>query len=324
MQIPQALSLREVEVSTGDPGALSSLQPERRRDFVQLERGRFEAVLREQSGFGFALLYECWSCGVRVRCARPRSYVAFAEITSESPARWCATEIPPGSVLEVGHDWEMTTRGALEYIAFMVERESLEAVEGSLAGGRETCLRDANRLLPADSSPTPAALLRARIKSAFAVGALPPETWRVLEDDLTYLAARLRSWGASEESKPESESRRRLAVRRVEEYLDAHASEVPSIAALCAIAGVSERTLEYAFQEQIGVSPIRYLRLRRLNAVRLELLRSEAGAIRVTDAAMRWGFWELGRFAREYRALFGELPSETLAGRRAMKAEPPR
>jgi AraC family ethanolamine operon transcriptional activator len=33
---------------------------------------------------------------------------------------------------------------------------------------------------------------------------------------------------------------------------------------------------------------------------------------RVADIAIRWGFWHMGQFARDYRAMFGELPSETL------------
>ena len=102
-------------------------------------------------------------------------------------------------------------------------------------------------------------------------------------------------------------------MRRVEAFLDAHERELPSLADLCAIAGVGERTLEYAFGEQLGLPPSRYVRLRRLNHVRRELRAGDPETTRVTDVAMRWGFWQLGRFATEYRALFGELPSETLA-----------
>jgi AraC family ethanolamine operon transcriptional activator len=77
---------------------------------------------------------------------------------------------------------------------------------------------------------------------------------------------------------------------------------------------VSERTLEYAFREQVGMPPARYLRLRRLNGARRELRAAAPGTERVRDVAMRWGFWQLGRFAVEYRRLFAERPSDTLGG----------
>jgi len=32
----------------------------------------------------------------------------------------------------------------------------------------------------------------------------------------------------------------------------------------------------------------------------------------VKDVVAHWGFWHLSRFSAEYRALFGELPSDTL------------
>jgi AraC family ethanolamine operon transcriptional activator len=77
-------------------------------------------------------------------------------------------------------------------------------------------------------------------------------------------------------------------------------------------AEVSQRTLERAFAETIGIPPSRYLRLRRMQAVRQELRAHSPQSTAVSKVALRWGFNELGRFATEYREFFGELPSRTL------------
>ncbi len=58
--------------------------------------------------------------------------------------------------------------------------------------------------------------------------------------------------------------------------------------------------------------PGRFLKLLRLNRVRRDLIRESCAERSVTSLAITHGFTELGRFAGEYRALFGELPSETL------------
>ncbi|WP_237155568.1 helix-turn-helix domain-containing protein [Oryzibacter oryziterrae] len=71
---------------------------------------------------------------------------------------------------------------------------------------------------------------------------------------------------------------------------------------------VSRRSLEYAFEAAVGLSPQRYIAMCRLNAIRRDLLNTTDS---IGDVAARHGVWHLGRFAGAYRAAFGELPSAT-------------
>lgn len=85
-----------------------------------------------------------------------------------------------------------------------------------------------------------------------------------------------------------------------------------SISDLALQSGAAERTLRTAFQKCFGVSPIEYLRVRRLNQARQLLESACVGETSVTQIAFQLGFWDLGRFAKAYHQLFGKLPSETL------------
>jgi AraC family transcriptional regulator, ethanolamine operon transcriptional activator len=104
-------------------------------------------------------------------------------------------------------------------------------------------------------------------------------------------------------------SRTRL-VERAREHLHAQREVPVTVAELCAALGVSRRTLQYSFQEVLGVSPVQFLRALRLNGVRRELRRTTPDE-RVGDVAARWGFWHPSQFAADYRTMFGERPSET-------------
>jgi AraC family ethanolamine operon transcriptional activator len=115
---------------------------------------------------------------------------------------------------------------------------------------------------------------------------------------------------------PESTRTREFAVRRSLELIDGSGREPLSVADLCRAAGVSRRTLEYAFQQRFGLSPKAYLLARRLDGARTELRRDHAEPS-VTHIANRWGFDHLSRFAAFYRRQFGELPSETMRASRS-------
>lgn len=108
-------------------------------------------------------------------------------------------------------------------------------------------------------------------------------------------------------------------VKRAEEYALARTGANLCVSDLCRVAGVSERTLEYAFKEVMGLTPVAYLTRLRLHRVRKALLAATPGSTTVSAEALAWGFWHFGELARAYRECFGELPSETLLRR----PEPP-
>jgi AraC family ethanolamine operon transcriptional activator len=116
---------------------------------------------------------------------------------------------------------------------------------------------------------------------------------------------------------------RRQAVARACAYIDKHLSEAITLSDLCAVAGVRARTLEYAFRKCYEVGPVAYLRSVRLCRVRRDLLSSRRIAASVAKAARRWRFTHMGQFSRDYRLLFGESPSNTLARRRATRVSVP-
>jgi transcriptional regulator GlxA family with amidase domain len=104
---------------------------------------------------------------------------------------------------------------------------------------------------------------------------------------------------------------RHLLVRRAIELCEG-ASQPVGVSDLAAACNVSKRVLELGFQETLRTTPSRFIRLSRMNRVRKELRASDRVSHSVTDIAIRRGVTELGRFAVEYKSLFGESPSTTL------------
>jgi len=103
-----------------------------------------------------------------------------------------------------------------------------------------------------------------------------------------------------------------LIVKAAEDYAMAQSSDRLYVTDLCKVAAVSERTLEYAFKEIMGLTPVTYLTRLRLHRVRQALLAGNPGSTTVSAEALNWGFWHFGEFSRAYRECFNELPSETL------------
>ena len=111
---------------------------------------------------------------------------------------------------------------------------------------------------------------------------------------------------------PRSTQARRRIVLRADEYIRTHLDRPIYSEELCNVLAVSTSALAEAFRGVFGTSPHRFLKLRRMSMVRAALRPSEGRMPLVKSIAMAHGFWHLGQFAHDYRATFGETPSDTL------------
>jgi AraC-like DNA-binding protein len=105
---------------------------------------------------------------------------------------------------------------------------------------------------------------------------------------------------------------------RFEEVIADHPNRALHVPELCALIGVSERILRACCAEFLGISPSRYMLLRRLKAVRIALRDADPATASVTEIAGGCGFAELGRFAgptglhlaSHLRRLYNVLPDQ--------------
>ena len=93
----------------------------------------------------------------------------------------------------------------------------------------------------------------------------------------------------------------RITVR-FEEVLAKNLSRPLPMLELCKLIAVSDRTLRSCCAEFLGMSPIQYVLLRRLEGVRRALRDANPGLVKVAEVAHRFGFTELGRFAGTHLA----------------------
>ena len=107
-------------------------------------------------------------------------------------------------------------------------------------------------------------------------------------------------------------SRRAKLIAQAEKEMLANLEKPLTLKQLAQNLGSSSSALSYGFKDLFGLSPMRYLKVRRLNAVRQHLKASEPERCSIAFLASEFGFYTPSHFATDYKAMFGELPSETL------------
>jgi AraC-like DNA-binding protein len=309
-----------VAVELGDPTEVGETIEVIRQDVVQLKSGPLVARRVDVRLGRSVLLFHSTNQPVRTRSSLQDGFVAFTAFGPRAAGTFNGLPCGPGRLLMTasGVEVEIVVAGGYESVALLVPHDELRA---HLRGRhRDDGFRQPGGVESLRSCPDAVQGLYGLARRLADVAARQPglfdepRTRAVARADLMEaLLAALGSAGhpeaAPRDSTRQAHSR---VVQAAEDYALAHTAERLYVTALCEAAGVSERTLQYAFSEVMGMTPVAYLTRLRLHRVRQSLRAATHRSTTVTAEALRWGFWHFGDFSRAYKACFAELPSETL------------
>jgi AraC-like DNA-binding protein len=252
---------------------------------------------------------------VYISPARPS--ITFATRMNEAATNDSGMEVSPGDIVfhSPGELYHVRTAADSKWGAMSLTPEDLAAAGRAITGRELTAPAVSFRMRPAP------ALMSRLLNLHEAVGHIAkaspdilthPEVAHTLEQSLVHVMVRCLSDGSPFEASG-TDRRHAATLSRLEALLMANYHRPLHLAEICTTIGASERTLRECCEDQLGMGPVRYLWLRRMNLARRALLCGIPATTTVTEIAMAYGFWELGRFALRYRTLFGELPSASLA-----------
>lgn len=102
-------------------------------------------------------------------------------------------------------------------------------------------------------------------------------------------------------------------VREALAFIEEHISEPITLTDIARAVHMSIRAVQQGFHDELGTTPMLYLRDRRLERAHENLADAiPSDGVTVTGVAQRWGFTHLSSFATLYRKRWGESPSQTL------------
>ena len=282
--------------------------------YDQTSRGNFYGSIVELPLEGLQVFREHTSQALQQKClVWPDSVWLGIPLADQEESRINGLTIRPGTIMCRPGDceFELTTPRDYDLYGMVVEREAL--MKMARIHGMDLIWNDlANygRLgVPAHTLEKVRFLL-ARLLS----GEHATAPTRLQHDIVMMALLEVLKEETPQPSRTQSFHHRKQVVDCARQFLENHLDEPVTVTQLCEVANVSRRTLQYSFESILGISPIQYLRISRLNGVRRALIQSREDHV-ISDIAAQWGFWHLSQFAKDYKQLFGESPSKTLEWR---------
>ena len=250
-----------------------------------------------------------------VSLAPQLSFVTFPARSGPQPV-WGGTELRPGEIVFHGRGERLHQSTPVSFVwnVIALDPVQLEQYGRALSGKPFTLPSEGKILRP---SPRDVSRLRRLHAQVCRLAETQPrllahtEVARAIEQDLIQALVACLTGASVRADRPTKRRHARIMIR-FEEVLAEHLGEPLRMTELCELIRVTERTLRTCCAQFLGMSPIRYVLLRRLSRARVALRDAEPDGANLLELVRGFGFAELGRFETAYRAAFSEAPLTTL------------
>lgn len=318
MHFPQSPNLFLTKTCASDIEEVAATDIGSIRQYTQLEPCSLHFHLTELKLDGLVLIREQLNAGMTIEAVPPENFVPLGVLLHVPVgAKFCGESFEREHLMQAtGGDWNLTFKDKIDYVACILDKAVLAESTKNLMGHDippDWLVSRTSRVSPSLLDNLKNIICKTLLKSNHFPFIFEHKKSRsLMASDIIQQAIKVLASTLDYEQEIAAQTRRTRGVNRVLEYLKVYARDLPTISDLCKVAQLSERSLEYGFREVIGLTPVRYMNVVRLNGVRQDLYHAIDPNLKITDVALSWGFSELGRFSQYYQRLFNELPSQTL------------
>lgn len=281
-------------------------------------RGHFRAHLTRVSLHGLHLAAGEEELSRIAFVALPSSSVMVSlAIGGGSPPVWAGIEPQPGEMVTIapGERFHARTVGPCRWATMLVSERDLMRYGRALTGAAFSIPPGIARWRPAPSGERYLRQLhRAAVQMAEARSGVLADAAAAHGLEQQLLHALIDCLGVGPVCRePPAARRHRDILARFETVLQTDVLQ--SSADICAALGVSPRLLRECCKAHLGTALSRYTRLHRMQQVHGALRYGDPNSTKIAELAEQHGFHDPGRFANNYRAVYGESPSVTLRRR---------
>jgi AraC family transcriptional regulator, ethanolamine operon transcriptional activator len=278
-------------------------------DCRQIEGGAMEAIFAVRASKALTVMDVQFSKAVHQLGRSPVDKVTVGiQLSTTHLKTWHGMTVPRPSLFCFGHgvEFEGTNEPGSRTVVVSIPTSRIEHAAARLGlCVPETLLRTLP--LPVFRNPYRLEKIAELSRNLICPTWAPP---RHSEEDDIISELLLAATDAEQHDDRSTLRKRSKAVKTALDCMANIVDENTPISKICAETGVSWRTLDRAFHERFGIGPKAYHTRLRLSRARSDILERGRSCV-ISDVANKWGFWHMGQFARDYKDLFGELPSET-------------